>query len=512
MKKLIFILLAWSSLGFAQPALNEWYPLNSEQTQFNSVFATDSCYYLSGTVRNQVDPNVWDQTFVRIDTLGNVISQKILHSDSVSIYSLGANLIENHGQKLVTLCSTGLYYLLCEYSPTEDSVYVHHLDSTFFYHGFKNGAVSTVYQKDLDSSYFFAGQLSDTLTGDLYFGYFKCNKDGNLIKFNKTLLETGYYTWIPGDVLDVNDGLIFTSFFNKIGAHDTLSRKYTRIIKTNYNLDTLWTWTDWQHKWDSYSNPIVSTSDNGFIYGGTNGEYLVDNNAVMFRSQIVKIDSNMDREWDLFMYHYDADQMFTKCTDIIKIGVNEFVGVGHRFTDTLVQGWMIKFDGTGNIIWDSYFSYVGPPYDNFNGPTNQIYNVQQTTDGGYVLCGNAWDPYLFGMGQPSQFAWLLKTDSVGCLVPGCQQYGSITENPTLELLLYPNPTANNLFVYLPEFSSDQNEVFRIHDLSGKMLMEWPANLTNNTYIVNVEHLASGHYILSLEGSNGVLASEKFVVE
>ena len=96
---------------------------------------------------------------------------------------------------------------------------------------------------------------------------------------------------------------------------------------------------------------------------------------------------------------------------------------------------------------------------------------------------------------------------------GCQLGLNIqNQNPQIELLVYPNPISQFIHIYLPKFNSNHNEVFRVYDQTGNLVKEWPANFTDNTYTLNVTDFAPGNYILSLEGLQGILANEKFVIQ
>jgi hypothetical protein len=74
---------------------------------------------------------------------------------------------------------------------------------------------------------------------------------------------------------------------------------------------------------------------------------------------------------------------------------------GTEHTEEEVTNWLMPFktDAFGSMEWNK--TYGGTSDD-------MAYDVQQTTDGGYIVCGHT---YSFGMTLGD--AWLFKTDAFG---------------------------------------------------------------------------------------------------
>jgi len=77
--------------------------------------------------------------------------------------------------------------------------------------------------------------------------------------------------------------------------------------------------------------------------------------------------------------------------------------------------WVIKLDATGTIQWEK--SYGGNDYDEAN-------EIQQTSDGGYILIGSSESDDFFGDSLGNQDILILKLDSVGNIVWG-KRYGGV---------------------------------------------------------------------------------------
>jgi len=107
-------------------------------------------------------------------------------------------------------------------------------------------------------------------------------------------------------------------------------------------------------------------------------------------------------------------------------------------------------------------------------------------------------------------AWLLKVDQYGCLVPGCQNGDtvSVTEEPDQnELLIYPNPSSDVLYIY--NYQGGESK-YTISDINSKTVRKWSGNLKDHTYIVQLHDFSPGVYIVSRVDHNGRVRSGKFV--
>ena len=114
----------------------------------------------------------------------------------------------------------------------------------------------------------------------------------------------------------------------------------------------------------------------------------------------------------------------------IEMDNGDLVVSGGQTTVNGVQvGMLSRLDSTGTLLWKRYYQTTNLP--------NYTYDVRRTLDGGFILAGTAFDSALV-----SQDAWLVKVDSFGCLVPGCQVFDAVLEQVTDlrdALRVWPNP-------------------------------------------------------------------------
>ncbi|MBL7964778.1 MAG: T9SS type A sorting domain-containing protein [Flavobacteriales bacterium] len=120
----------------------------------------------------------------------------------------------------------------------------------------------------------------------------------------------------------------------------------------------------------------------------------------------------------------------------------DLIGAGGSFVSTGPnndKGVLLRTTSTGDSLWMFTYYYQDSIISNGQG---RFYDVLPTADGGFIAAGVARNP----VGGPyppgySQDTWVVKVDSLGCIVPGCNSVG-ISEQATnlLDAIsIFPNP-------------------------------------------------------------------------
>jgi hypothetical protein len=134
---------------------------------------------------------------------------------------------------------------------------------------------------------------------------------------------------------------------------------------------------------------VQQTTDGGYIIVGD----------INYDIWLVKTDSVGNIVWDKTFGGTDGDhgRCVQQTTDggYIITGFTESYGAGE------FDVWLIKTDSVGNKIWDKMFG---------GGDDEFAYNVQQASDGGYIIVGSTRS---FGYGNGYSDFWLIKTDNAG---------------------------------------------------------------------------------------------------
>ncbi|MBX2926586.1 MAG: T9SS type A sorting domain-containing protein [Saprospiraceae bacterium] len=288
------------------------------------------------------------------------------------------------------------------------------------------------------------------------------------------------------------------------------------IIKLNPAGNTLWEYLSPASLGLRYgAADMVLLSDGSLVVASGVGyeQQRTSFNDVYFDKYIFKLNNLHEIEWEL-TFKETALTGTAFLTNIIAVSDGSgFVAAGTHSQNFPAQnafslrGWIGKVSPDGDSLWTR--QYVG--IDQLNN-RQAIYDLKETSDGGFILCGESRNPSP-APGEIVQQAWLLKLDQYGCLVPGCHITTSTEESEPerLRLALYPNPAAEYLNFYLRAPAGVGSEVsFRIFDAGGRLLREFPHASPDATYVIEVWDWPAGMYVLQCVSGGRVLAAEKFI--
>ena len=164
---------------------------------------------------------------------------------------------------------------------------------------------------------------------------------------------------------------------------------------------------------------------------------------------------------------------------------------------------MIKLSALGDSLWTRIINYSDTRHE-------QLYNISQASDGGYYLTGYSWIE-----GVNSSKAWVVKVDSFGCLVPGCQQVVSTNDikNGILKSFsFYPNPVYD-VFYFLSRVDDHSNYTIHFLTLQAQEIYKYafiPA--AGKQYILYLDKtIPPGPYLIQIQDEKGrIIQSVKIV--
>ena len=342
-----------------------------------------------------------------------------------------------------------------------------------------------------------------------------------------------------------NTGYLACGFF---GLRNELSQAL--IVRYDNDGDTLWTkkyglnnyemialgsssYTDGGYIFTGYRNTsgvfnnsfLLRTNSEGQIiwskyYGGysvQNGSMRVDNDGAIFTwsAYLEEFTTNDEKEMLLRKWDGDGNVVWEYRSPSLYFGSSfdmEVLPTGHIITTHVdgITSRLMKFSSEGDSLWSRGYSVT-------NGQ-NYLYDVTPTSDGGFVCTGLAYrfaplDPGF----QQSQTIWVLKTDSLGCVVPGCHTVG--VEEYALDLNEYlritPNPVLAGQslhFTFDPPIEHEAQGPRRmlLLDAMGRQVREEAMRgIDHSTATID---LSPGLYYLHLTDGTRWLAGRKVVVE
>ena len=151
---------------------------------------------------------------------------------------------------------------------------------------------------------------------------------------------------------------------------------------------------------------LQQTSDGGYILGGWSNSGLGGDVSQPSKGLddywVVKIDANGNKLWDKIFGGASHDDLFSLEETPDKgfiLGGYSNSGISGDKTEALkgyLDYWIVKVDSSGNKLWDK--AYGGDLTDN-------LFSLQQTTDGGFVLGGRSNSTLSGDKSQLSKGTW-----------------------------------------------------------------------------------------------------------
>lgn len=133
---------------------------------------------------------------------------------------------------------------------------------------------------------------------------------------------------------------------------------------------------------------------------------------------------------------------------------------------------------------------------------NYLCSVIQAPDGGFIAVGDVGPT-----DGSTQDTWVIKVDSMGCLVPGCNGNLGVTTihigEP--EFIIYPNPTND----FIDVETNFKNCTVSVFDVLGNLILK--EKIIQNKTRFNLSGFSNGLYFMTLQGDDKII-SKKFMTQ
>lgn len=506
MSKLTFILSCFAlSVGFIKAqTYNNGYLLDKPAAVFRGLHLVDDTLVAHGYVAEPFGFNPVKYIIAKIDLDGTPLIGYSAMLDSFTDYFTYSRFVITNdsnyafvGQKGTT-GEAGLFFKIKRNGTIEFAK--QYIDSTAWGYGFI-GVIELP-----DSCFIILGRHVVT-SGVISSVLIKTDPLGNTIWKRKF----SHLSDLPANITLLQSGhILLSSGSGNFDGPNAYVNTHFRVIDTSGNLLSNWIDTT---KRTFGANAYLQLNDGGGIYVSEwiNGIYNGGGNPPTYLSMrcgyIVREDSLHNKLWEIKLGQASA---IPNLFQLKKLSDGNYLAVGGTYDSTYTDGqpykntgWLIKFDEDGNVIWQrKYFNTTDMP-----GQTNYLYDFVELADGGIVAAGERIDEFA----DYPQRGWLLRLDSYGCLVPGCQLVGiKESADESKYLSIYPNPVFDRLHIYFNSPNEKSNYSIKIYSIEGKELYSIP-NLTNNaTYILNTESFPNGIFIAQFLSENKIVSSQKII--
>ncbi len=300
----------------------------------------------------------------------------------------------------------------------------------------------------------------------------------------------------------------------------------------------------WQKSIGNYMNCIRQTTDGGYIAAGYSNGPLGNTDY-----HIVKLNNLGTTEWQKYLGGTSSDAAYyiqqTSDGGYIVAGESNSSNTDVTLNNGSYDYWVAKLDSAGTLQWQKALG--GSSFDYGK-------SVQQTTDGGFIVCGNinSNNGLVTGNHGDADY-WVVKLDSSGSLLwqktlggsgtdwgqsiqqtsdggyivagttgswngdvtiqNGDRDFWVVKLNPDNlstnaflnenKVTFFPNPTKD--FFELSNYNNIQK--IELYDLNGKKL------LSKNDFVdekISIQKFSKGTYIIKIHLENGTIISDKII--
>lgn len=513
---LTVLFLSLGVISYAQETgLNERHLEYNNLLIYGSVLSVDdSTFIVVGTTRDSVEFE--DLGIIRAFNLEGIERWRTTIEDTVSIrYFDWPSLTRTIDSNYVTmgLYADGYpYYHITKFDYNGDTLFSKRIDELWNLDSAITLQTGVMVESPVDSSLYI--NLHLTFPNSPSSSCFtRLDKNGNLIS-RKYFQPYGIFNRIlHGAIAQINDTTfamgVLEMFDASPNVEDRIQRNAIVFVDTAGNEYYRWTDVDNQH--GLYIRKIFPTAEGGLIFIRVQGEYYPNDNSIKYKGNVVKLDANLQVVWDSKFGYRHAGIIVE---DAIMLDDSSIVVVGSQPSqidetpNNQIYGWMVKLDKYGTVLWERRYVNVSHQEDPLNN-RNKLRAVDQLPNGGFVAVGEARNGTNINNNQPGQFGWLITTDSLGCIVPGCQYLSSEDPEKAPAFKMYPNPANEKVNIF---YDGKAPGTLIIRDMNGKEVKTVPVGSDAATYIIPISHLSSGVYSVVIESGGKVVVKEKLVKE
>jgi hypothetical protein len=255
---------------------------------------------------------------------------------------------------------------------------------------------------------------------------------------------------------------------------------------------------------------VNTTLDKGFVFLSCL-DTVINVGDEQYVNYVAKTDSSGNLLWrNFYNGPFGGQATVVDMTRELNDGSIVFCGAKWDGVENRRVGWLMKLDANGNEIWQTTPKFTDTLLS--NQLDCRLHDFKQTSDNGFICAGKAFGA---GHGLTSDY-WLVKLDSFGCDIPGCQFVGIEENKSTGKVFIYPNPATNQVFVSIKSSNKQhafKEAVLKIYDVGGKEIYTQTSTLNTSAYSeyhINISQFESGIYFHTVTSENEIIGKGKLI--
>ncbi len=527
MKTFIFIIITYlASLSFKAQTYNNYYHAVYKNLGSNYILTTPDSGCVFVNYREDSVTGSFDANLLQLDKNGN----------------LGLNKTFNRFNKSYT----NDYYLRKSLIPATASTYLMCDEIRNLYLKYEGIIISKINRQTLDTI-----KTNVVVKGNSQHGFFvksfiKLNENKYVLLGNRGKLHaTSLFMAVLDSNLQVKDSFFVHNTVDLLlddAVYNPSSKQFLllgRIAKLPPNLPSTSTNITLM-RLDTLGNVVnplaiiqkqsnLSMGLDKITYCALDSTYLITSGMETNSSLPSIAKFNATTLLPIWQKTYGENSAYGCITQLLNLPDGSIVGCGN-YGDSLKtnidnKSVILKTDKDGNLQWFRQYNQITAT--SFTAWIREsFYDMDRTREGGFVLCGNSISV------KPKDKTWAIKTDSLGCVLPGCANT-TLTVNdvnnttytfnislppPTVTtsiktlgnisatfFVTYPNPTSE-IINYKLEIIDEDSEL-SITDIYSREVKR--VKLTNDNQI-NVSELNAGIYFLQVYENGKLLGTQKII--
>lgn len=486
----------YTVLLLAQPNFSEAYRADNNEDfwgRFTSIIATDSMYYVAGNTYDTLHGySINRGMLMKIDTNGNKVWGKVYGDTIRTALTLSNNMIITNQGDLAMVGKHSYEGAGCLLLINFDGNII--LNKSYY------GSLpdTTVYLnkviQDSNNNFYLLGNLYDYY-GDDNGLLIKTDSLGNEL-WRRTYSNPPYNRCLSSDIVDIgNNEYIITYNVSENEYHSFSYKDGTWIFKIDSSGNILNEYETPYNRWVSGYNTTI-TKDKGIVFCHTEGLSRPNTNPSIpeynYEGYVGKLDSNLQLVWERRYGHKR-----TQFAHAIEKENGEILLTGNYASDLSVDsvrltGWLMALDENGDSLWQREYAH-------FSGSRqiHLLWDFEMLDDGRLVIAGWIDNTSSYAIAGTAQgyWGWLIRTDSFGCIVPGCQLLDN-TENVAVifdnNVTVFPNPASEVVHFRFDKAIGKETEI-RVYSGLGQLVGQTASPLPTDVMQIEVSDWQSGMY-------------------